>query len=138
LILDVDHFKQFNDTYGHKCGDIVLQALANFLNENTRQGDIVCRYGGEEFVILMTDVASDAAYKRAELFRSNFENMTVAYEGKELKCTFSAGIASYPIHAGSGEALLILADQALYQSKASGRNRVSIYSPESHHKILNK
>lgn len=138
LILDVDHFKQFNDTYGHKCGDIVLQALANFLNENTRQGDIVCRYGGEEFVILMTDVASDAAYKRAELFRSNFENMIVEYEGKELKCTFSAGIASYPMHASSGETLLILADQALYQSKANGRNRVSIYSPESHHKILNK
>ena len=138
LILDVDHFKQFNDTYGHKCGDIVLQALANFLNENTRQGDIVCRYGGEEFVILMTDVASDAAYKRAELFRSNFENMIVEYEGKELKCTFSAGIASYPMHASSGETLLILADQALYQSKTNGRNRVSIYSPESHHKILNK
>ncbi len=138
LILDVDHFKQFNDTYGHKCGDIVLQSLANFLNENTRQGDIVCRYGGEEFVILMTDVASEAAYKRAELFRSNFENMTVEYEGKKLKCTFSSGIASYPMHAGSGETLLILADQALYQSKANGRNRVSIYSPESHHKILNK
>ncbi len=138
LILDVDHFKQFNDIYGHKCGDIVLQSLANFLNENTRQGDIVCRYGGEEFVILMTDVASEAAYKRAELFRSNFENMTVEYEGKKLKCTFSSGIASYPMHAGSGETLLILADQALYQSKANGRNRVSIYSPESHHKILNK
>ena len=138
LILDVDHFKQFNDIYGHKCGDIVLQSLANFLNENTRQGDIVCRYGGEEFVILMTDVASEAAYKRAELFRRNFENMTVEYEGKKLKCTFSSGIASYPMHAGSGETLLILADQALYQSKANGRNRVSIYSPESHHKILNK
>ena len=138
LILDVDRFKQFNDTYGHKCGDIVLQSLANFLNENTRQGDIVCRYGGEEFVILMTDVASEAAYKRAELFRSKFEEMTVEYEGKKLKCTFSAGVASYPLHAGSGETLLILADQALYQSKANGRNRVSIYSPESHHKILNK
>ena len=138
LILDVDHFKQFNDTYGHKCGDIVLQSLANFLNENTRQGDIVCRYGGEEFVILMTDVAAEAAYKRAELFRSNFENLTVEYEGKKLRCTFSAGIASYPTHAGSGETLLMLADQALYQSKSNGRNRVSVYSPEGHHKILNK
>jgi diguanylate cyclase (GGDEF)-like protein/PAS domain S-box-containing protein len=138
LILDVDHFKQFNDTYGHKCGDIVLQSLANFLNGNTRQGDIVCRYGGEEFVILMTDVSSEAAYKRAELFRSKFEEITVEYEGKKLKCTFSAGVASYPLHAGSGETLLILADQALYQSKANGRNRVSIYSPESHHKIINK
>jgi diguanylate cyclase (GGDEF)-like protein/PAS domain S-box-containing protein len=138
LILDVDRFKQFNDTYGHKCGDIVLQALANFLNENTRQGDIVCRYGGEEFVILMTDVASEAAYKRAELFRSKFEEMAVEYEGKKLKCTFSAGVASYPTHASSGDILLILADQALYQAKANGRNRVSVYSLDSHHKILNK
>ncbi len=133
LILDVDHFKQFNDTYGHKCGDIVLQSLANFLNENTRQGDIVCRYGGEEFVILMTDVASEAAYKRAELFRKRFEEMNIEYDGKKLRCTFSAGIASYPAHADAGEALLTHADMALYQSKANGRNRVSIYSPQNHY-----
>lgn len=137
LILDVDHFKQFNDTYGHKCGDIVLQSLANFLNENTRYGDIVCRYGGEEFVILMTDVAAETAYKRAELFRSKFEKMTVEYEGKKLKCTFSAGVASHPSHADTAETLLNHADQALYQSKANGRNRVSIYTPESHRNILN-
>jgi len=138
LILDVDHFKQFNDTYGHKCGDIVLQSLANFLNENTRQGDIVCRYGGEEFVILMTDVASEAAYKRAELFRSKFEEMAVEYEGKKLKCTFSAGVASYPAHADTAETLLNHADQALYQSKANGRNRVSAYSPEHYYQTSSK
>lgn len=129
LILDVDHFKQFNDTHGHKCGDIVLQSLANFLNENTRQGDIVCRYGGEEFVILMTDVAIEDALRRAELFRARFEAMSIEYEDKILKCTFSAGIASYPLHANSGEALLPLADQALYKSKANGRNRVSTPYP---------
>lgn len=138
LILDVDHFKQFNDTYGHKCGDIVLQSLANFLNENTRQGDIVCRYGGEEFVILMTDVASEAAYKRAELFRSKFEEMAVEYEGKKLKCTFSAGIASHPAHADTAETLLTHADQALYRSKANGRNRVSVYSPQHQYQTSNK
>ncbi len=131
LILDVDHFKQFNDTYGHKCGDIVLQSLANFLNENTRQGDIVCRYGGEEFVILMTDVASEDAYKRAELFRKQFEETAIEYDGKKLKCTFSAGVASCPVHADSGETLLTLADQALYRSKENGRNRVAVYSIEN-------
>ncbi len=131
LILDVDHFKQFNDTYGHKCGDIVLQTLATFLNENTRQGDIVCRYGGEEFVILMTDVAAEDAYKRAEIFRKQFEGTIVQYEGRKLKCTFSAGIASYPVHANTGESLLTHADQALYFSKANGRNRVSVYSPDT-------
>ncbi len=132
IIVDVDHFKQFNDTYGHKCGDIVLQSLANFLNENTRQGDIVCRYGGEEFVILMTDATSESARKRAELFKKQFEETIIEYDNRRLKCTFSAGIASYPEHANSGEGLLIFADQALYQSKAEGRDRVTVYSPENY------
>ena len=109
----------------------MLQSLANFLNENTRQGDIVCRYGGEEFVILMTDVASEDAYKRAELFRKQFEETAIEYDGKKLKCTFSAGVASYPVHADSGETLLTLADQALYRSKENGRNRVAVYSIEN-------
>lgn len=138
LILDVDYFKQFNDTYGHKCGDIMLQELAGFLNENTRQGDIVCRYGGEEFVILMTGVSFDDAYKRAERLRKQFEDTIIDFDGKELKCTFSAGIASYPTHANSGETLLTLADQALYRSKADGRNRVSIYSSENHYQTSDK
>jgi diguanylate cyclase (GGDEF)-like protein len=136
LILDVDHFKQFNDTYGHKCGDIVLQSLANFLNENTRQGDIVCRYGGEEFVILMTDATPEDAYKRAELFRKRFEEMILEYEGKKLNCTFSAGIASYPAHDRASETLLTFADQALYRSKASGRNRTTLYSLQDQYQIL--
>ncbi len=133
IIMDVDHFKQFNDTYGHKCGDVVLQTLAKFLSDNTRSSDIVCRYGGEEFVILMPDAAIDSAHDRANFFRSQFEQLHIEYEGQILKSTFSAGVASFPVHAASGEALLSLADQALYRSKAQGRNRVSIYSPESQH-----
>jgi diguanylate cyclase (GGDEF)-like protein len=127
----VDYFKKFNDTYGHKCGDLVLQTLANFLVENTRRSDIVCRFGGEEFVVLMPDAQVDAAYERAELFRKNFSELVVEYEGQQLKCTFSAGVASFPQHAASGEALLSLADEALYTSKANGRNRVTIYKPEN-------
>ncbi len=128
IILDVDHFKKINDTYGHKCGDLVLRSLAKFLQENTRRSDIVCRFGGEEFVILMPDAASDSAYERAELFRSQFEAMVNEYEGKQVTCSFSAGVASFPMHSNSGETLLNMADLALYQSKAQGRNRSTIYS----------
>jgi diguanylate cyclase (GGDEF)-like protein/PAS domain S-box-containing protein len=135
IIMDVDHFKQFNDTYGHKCGDLVLQSLANFLNANTRRGDIVCRYGGEEFVILMPDAASTSARERAELLRKIFEELTVEYGGTQLRGTFSVGIASFPEHANSGEVILNLADQALYQAKAQGRNRVSVYSPDSYFQL---
>jgi diguanylate cyclase (GGDEF)-like protein len=127
IILDVDHFKRFNDVHGHKCGDVVLQALANFLQDNTRRADIVCRYGGEEFVILMPDAPLDSAYERAELLRRNFEKVVVEYDGIRLSTTFSVGIASHPVHATNGEALLIMADHALYQSKSNGRNRVTIY-----------
>ena len=131
FILDVDYFKKFNDNYGHKCGDLVLQTLAKFLVENTRRSDIVCRFGGEEFVVLMPDAQVDAAYERAELFRKNFSELVVDYEGQQLQCTFSAGIATFPQHAASGETLLSLADEALYASKANGRNRVTIYKAEN-------
>jgi diguanylate cyclase (GGDEF)-like protein len=107
---------------------VVLQSLAKFLNENTRRGDIVCRYGGEEFVILMPDASVESAYERAESFRAGFENITLEYEGRKLHCTFSVGIASYPLHTTNGETLLMMADRALYQSKTNGRNLVTIYS----------
>lgn len=127
IILDVDHFKKVNDTYGHKCGDLVLKSLASFLVENTRRSDIVCRFGGEEFVILMPDAAVDDARERAELFRKKFEGLLHSYEDKRIRATFSVGIASFPIHAGSGESLLVAADEALYRSKVGGRNRVSVF-----------
>jgi len=127
IILDVDQFKKFNDTYGHKCGDEVLQVLAQFLQDNTRRGDIVCRYGGEEFVILMPDAPLESAYERADRFRKNFSEVVMEYQDVKLQCTFSAGVATYPIHADSGELLLVLADHALYQSKSNGRNQVTVY-----------
>jgi diguanylate cyclase (GGDEF)-like protein/PAS domain S-box-containing protein len=130
IILDIDHFKKINDTYGHKCGDLILRSLTDFLQENTRRSDIVCRFGGEEFVILMPDAAVDSARERAELFREEFEAMVHVYEGRQVQSTFSAGIASFPLHADLGETLLNMADLALYQSKANGRNRVTVYSPE--------
>jgi diguanylate cyclase (GGDEF)-like protein/PAS domain S-box-containing protein len=128
IILDIDFFKKFNDTYGHKCGDFVLQTFAKFLLENIRSGDILCRFGGEEFVILMPNAEIESAYERAEFLRKQFEGNTYKYEDKKINCTFSAGVAAFPAQGDSGEVVLNLADQALYQSKANGRNKVSIYT----------
>lgn len=125
IILDVDHFKQFNDRYGHKCGDLVLHALSDMLREESRRSDIVCRYGGEEFVIAMFNTPLDAAAARAEEWRARFEGMTLSYEGRYLRSTFSAGVANLPLHGTDSEAILRAADRALYRSKSEGRNRVT-------------
>ncbi len=130
VILDVDHFKQFNDTYGHKCGDVVLQSIANMLVSNTRREDIVCRYGGEEFIILMANTTLETAYERAESWRRMFAESVVEYEGRNLGTTFSAGVAGFPVHGRDGEAVLQSADKALYRSKNNGRNLVTIFETE--------
>jgi diguanylate cyclase (GGDEF)-like protein/PAS domain S-box-containing protein len=128
IMMDVDFFKEFNDRFGHKCGDIVLQDLANFLTENSRQGDIVCRYGGEEFVILMPNATLRDAYERAETWRREYTARVIHHGGKELGISFSAGVASFPLHGTSGESILYAADDALYRSKNEGRNKVSLYN----------
>ncbi len=127
IMMDVDLFKNFNDTYGHKCGDVVLQDLANFLTENSRQGDIVCRYGGEEFVILMPNATLHDAYERAENWRQTYSARSIRYAGNDLSISFSAGVASFPLHGAAGEAILYAADHALYLSKNDGRNKVTLY-----------
>jgi diguanylate cyclase (GGDEF)-like protein/PAS domain S-box-containing protein len=127
VIMDVDNFKQFNDSNGHKCGDVVLQAIANFLVEHTRRGDIVCRYGGEEFVIVMPGATLEDGYERAEIWRQNFSETPVEYDDMNLFTTFSAGVAMYPQHGVTDEALLQAADRALYQSKNAGKNKVTMY-----------
>jgi diguanylate cyclase (GGDEF)-like protein/PAS domain S-box-containing protein len=125
VIMDMDHFKQFNDNYGHKCGDVVLQAFANFLIEHTRRGDVVCRYGGEEFVILMPNAPLEMAYERVDTWRQDFSESTIPYAGIKFSATFSAGVAVFPEHGPTGDAILQAADKALYASKNSGRNRVT-------------
>lgn len=131
IILDIDFFKKINDTYGHKCGDFVLQTFAKFLSDNVRTADLLCRFGGEEFVILMPNASTESAYERAEVLRRQFEAMNIDFENQNIKSTFSAGVATFPNHSTSSEAVLSLADQALYQSKANGRNRVTVYSVEN-------
>ncbi len=127
IMMDVDFFKNFNDTHGHKCGDIVLMDLANFLTKNSRQGDVVCRYGGEEFVILMPNATLHDAYERAETWRRDYTAKVIQYDNKALSASFSAGVASFPLHGPTGESILHAADHALYRSKSDGRNRVTLY-----------
>ena len=127
VMMDLDNFKQFNDNYGHKCGDVILQAFANFLVEHTRRGDVVCRFGGEEFVILMPNTPHLIGYERAETWRQDFSETAIAYEGMKFSTTFSAGVATFPQHGHTGDLILQAADKALYRSKDSGKNRVTAY-----------
>lgn len=127
VIMDLDNFKQFNDTYGHKCGDVILQAFANFLVEHTRRGDVICRYGGEEFVTLMPNAPLEISYERAETWRQDFSETAIDYEGMKFSTTFSAGVATFPQHGSTGDSILQAADKALYRSKYGGRNRVTAF-----------
>ncbi len=127
-IMDMDNFKQFNDTYGHKCGDVVLQVFADFLVGHTRRSDVVCRYGGEEFVILMPHASLPVSYTRVEAWRQDFSESAIPYENLKFSATFSAGVAAFPEHGLTGEEILQAADKALYLSKNSGRNRVSTFN----------
>jgi diguanylate cyclase (GGDEF)-like protein len=130
VMIDLDNFKQFNDTYGHQCGDVILQAFANFLMEHTRRGDVICRYGGEEFVILMPNAPLEIAYERAEAWRQDFSEAATDYDGMKFSITFSAGVATFPQHGSTSDSILQAADKALYRSKYGGRNRVTEFAKE--------
>jgi len=125
VMIDVDFFKEYNDTYGHDAGDYVLVRVADFLRENTRAGDVACRYGGEEFLLIWTGIELEQAFIRAEAIRSGVAALSLTHEGRDLgRITLSIGLAVYPEHGLSGEALIAAADQALYDAKADGRDKV--------------
>lgn len=126
VMLDVDHFKRINDDHGHQAGDFALASLAKLLNANVRNGDIVCRYGGEEFVILLSDATTEVATQRAECWRRLVENSPLTFDGRQIRLTASFGVATYADHAASADALLRAADAALYDAKNEGRNRVAV------------
>lgn len=129
VMLDIDHFKIFNDTYGHSAGDEVLRCLADVLKENFRNSDIACRYGGEEFILILPDVTYDDAFHRMEELRKEISRLVVIYQEISLPAiTISIGLASFPMHASSGNQLLLKADEALYRAKNAGRNRVIGFS----------
>lgn len=125
VMIDVDHFKQFNDTYGHDAGDLVLQNISLHLQKNTRQSDIPCRFGGEELTILMLDSDMKDAIRRAEELRQGIKLLRLQYQGNTLTgITVSIGISAFPEHGEDPEELFKLADEALYKAKRSGRDRV--------------
>lgn len=124
LLIDIDHFKQINDTHGHAAGDAVLQATAQLLLRHARPGDVACRIGGEEFVLLLEGATGAQAVQRAQQLREDFAALRVAAGGAEVRATLSCGVACYPEHAARADALLACADRALYSAKDTGRNQV--------------
>ncbi|KAB2921378.1 MAG: diguanylate cyclase [Dechloromonas sp.] len=128
VILDLDHFKQINDTYGHQAGDEALRVLADRLRADIRHEDVLCRYGGEEFVILMPRMPLVIAAERAERWRASIAAIRVRFGSFELRFSASAGVAGYPDHARMPDDLMHCADVALYQAKENGRNRVVVFA----------
>jgi len=130
IVMDLDRFKQVNDSYGHKVGDTYLKEIGDLLMRNIRREDAACRIGGEEFVIVMPGASVEITYQRAELIRSLTETLRVKDTGDEFYITMSVGISAFPTYGTSGEEILIQADRALYQAKKNGRNKVVIYQPD--------
>jgi diguanylate cyclase (GGDEF)-like protein len=125
IMLDLDHYKQFNDTFGHAAGDVVLQELGGYLRAQLRGGDIACRYGGEEFTLILPECNLDNATARAEEVRLGIGRLEIRYHGQPLGTLHvSAGVAAFPVHGSTAEALILAADAALYRAKHEGRDRV--------------
>jgi len=129
ILLDIDHFKRFNDSFGHEAGDLVLRELAGVLRRFARQSDVASRYGGEEFLVLLPECPFDAALRKAEQLREEAAKLKLEHNDRALgSVTVSIGVAAFPDHAQEAKALLRCADEALYDAKAAGRDRVAGYS----------
>jgi|SRR5450432_1183909 len=132
LFLDLDHFKRFNDTYGHDAGDMVLQSLAELFLRFFRATDICCRYGGEEFAIILPESSSKDAVIRADVLRAEVKSLRLQHKKQSLgSLTISVGVATFPEHGSTSEVLLKIADQCLYESKARGRDVVTVASSKN-------
>ncbi len=132
LLMDIDHFKKFNDTYGHPVGDLVLQRVAKALEGSIRNTDYCARYGGEEFVVVLVQTDERQAQILAERVRKAVETLQIPNEGKILSVTVSVGSATFPTDGMLKQELIDHADQAMYHSKEAGRNQVSFYSQMRH------
>ena len=125
IMIDIDHFKQFNDNFGHDGGDAILRALGAFFKEHVRGSDIACRYGGEEFILILSPSTAEGARQHAEKIREDAGLLSVSHANRDLGAiTLSLGVAIFPDHASEAEAIVKAADVALYQAKSGGRNRV--------------
>ncbi|NJP04508.1 MAG: diguanylate cyclase [Chloroflexaceae bacterium] len=130
MMLDIDHFKSYNDRYGHDGGDVLLQAMGDFLPQQTRKEDVACRFGGEEFTLILPGASLEDTIRRAEKLRADVCLLQVYHQGRPLdSITISLGIACFPLHGNTSEQLIRVADAALYRAKAAGRNRVMIANP---------
>jgi diguanylate cyclase (GGDEF)-like protein/PAS domain S-box-containing protein len=126
VMIDIDHFKRFNDTYGHAAGDALLRELGEFLQTRVRSEDIACRYGGEEFTLILPDASLEAAQQRAEGLRQEVRQLQVQAGQAHEVITLSLGVAIYPQHGDTIETVLQAADSALYRAKQEGRDRVVV------------
>jgi diguanylate cyclase (GGDEF)-like protein/PAS domain S-box-containing protein len=126
MMIDIDHFKTVNDSYGHQAGDIILQYLGNLFQRGFDNKGIACRYGGEEFVIVLPGISMDEAYEYADKLRQDFSEYRLASGKNTIQATVSIGIANLRLHGQDGHSLLVAADNALYQAKQAGRNCVKI------------
>lgn len=124
VMMDVDHFKNVNDAYGHLTGDAALTAVGSMLGATTRVGDLACRLGGEEFAVLLIGMGHEGAIERAETWRSTLAGMTILADGTALKLTASFGVATFPEQAGTLSELMRVADTRMYRAKSQGRDRV--------------
>ena len=125
MMFDVDHFKRFNDTHGHDGGDALLAALGKLIPTQCRAEDIACRYGGEEFTIILPELSLELAAQRAEGLRQAVENLQVLHLKERLSAvTASIGLAAFPGNGQTSQDLMRQADAALYRAKREGRNRV--------------
>ena len=126
-MLDVDHFKRFNDTFGHDAGDVVLKHIGEILKRSVRQGDVACRFGGEEFVVVLPGTGAAEAFEVAERVRQSVQKLEVVYRNQSLgRSTVSLGVAVYPVAGETPAELIEAADQALYIAKNAGRDRVEL------------
>lgn len=128
LMMDSDHLKIINDKYGHKAGDDFLVYISKEIQKSIRTGDIACRYGGDEFVVVLSNVTEDIAVRRAEKLRKTIASHNIIHRNEKVSISVSIGIAMYPTHGGDGEVLLQKADQALYEAKRLGKNKVVVNS----------
>ena len=126
ILIDIDHFKQFNDTWGHQVGDLVLREVAQLIRSNCRDSDVVARYGGEEMVIIMPSTNMPYAEEVAERTRANIEQHRILHDGHELTVTISLGLAMLEPDVADKDELISRADDALYRSKENGRNQVTV------------
>ena len=125
ILCDLDHFKRINDTHGHPAGDAALVAVAHLLKEMQRGEDLLCRYGGEEFVVLLDGAAGREALGAAERYRQAVEALPLEVAGTRIPLTLSAGVACFPeLYVKTAAELILFADEALYEAKRQGRNRV--------------